>query len=145
VAHEGDFNEWETCERYDLIVSNPPFFTDSLLPPDMSRSLARHGSALTYTQLIERASRLLTSEGSLAIISPTDAQEAIVEAATFASLPVRNTVNVIPVEGAPAKRFLWLLSHREMPFSNESLTIARSDGSFTHEYINLTKAFYLKM
>lgn len=145
VAHEGDFNEWEPCERYDLIVSNPPFFTDNLLPPDMSRSLARHGSALTYAQLIERASRLLTDEGSLAIISPTDAQEAIVEAATFASLPVRSIVNVIPVEGAPAKRTLWLLSRREMPFIKESLTITHSDGTFTREYIDLTKAFYLKM
>ena len=81
----------------------------------------------------------------LALISPTEADNSIIKAATFASLPVRNITRVVPVEGAAAKRILWLLTRREMPYREENLTIAHRDGSFTSEYISLTKDFYLKM
>ena len=52
---------------------------------------------------------------------------------------------VIPVEGAAPKRTLWQLSRHETPYVEDSLTIAHNDGSFTNEYIALTRAFYLKM
>ena len=144
TATMADFNALPGSYPYDLIVSNPPYFTDSLLPPDMSRTLARHTRTLTYRQLIEGASRLLSAAGNLALITPTDAEGDIVEAATFASLPVRRLTHVIPVEGATPKRTLWLLSHRAMPYREDTLTIAHSDGSFTSDYIALTGAFYLK-
>ena len=140
-----DFNDLTDGDRYDLIVSNPPYFTDSLPSPDASRTLARHTCSLTYRQLIEGAARLLTGDGTLALISPTDAESDIIEAATFASLPVRSKTRVIPVEGAAPKRTLWLLSRRDTPYTENTLTIAHPDGSFTKEYIDLTKDFYLKM
>ena len=88
--------------------------------------------------------RLMTDDGTLALISPTDAEGDITEAATFASLPVRRLTRVIPVEGAIPKRTLWLLSRRSLPYRKDTLTIARGDGSFTSEYIALTGDFYLK-
>ena len=146
TAHEADFNHLKASEPFDLIVSNPPYFTDSLLPTDESRMLARHTRALTYGQLINGASRLLTRDGILAMISPTDAEADIIEAATFASLPVRVKTSVIPVEGAAPKRILWQLSRCEaLAFRENVLTIARHDGTFTREYIDLVGAFYLKM
>ena len=84
-------------------------------------------------------------KAALAFISPTDAESAIIEAAAFASLPIRRCTRVVPVEGAEAKRILWLLSRREMAYVEDTLTIAHVDGTFTQEYINLTGAFYLKM
>ena len=140
-----DFNKLESRERYDLIISNPPYFTDSLLPPDAARTLARHTATLSYRQLIEGAARRLTDDGTLALISPTEAEGIIIEAATFASLPVRNITRVVPVEGAAAKRILWLLSRRDIPYHDDTLTIAHRDGAFTSEYIALTGDFYLKM
>ena len=145
TAIEGDFNGLDTGQRYDLIVSNPPFFTNGVLPTGEARTTARHTGALTYRQLIDGAMRLTTDGGSLALISPTDAEGDIIEAATFASLPVRQRVHVIPVEGAAPKRTLWLLSRRDIPYTEGTITIARHDGTFTHEYIDLTGAFYLKM
>lgn len=145
TASVTDFNELSTDTPYDLIVSNPPYFTDSLLPPDKARTLARHTRSLTYAQLIDGAARLLTDNGALALISPTDSESVITQAATFASLPVRRLTRVIPVEGAHPRRTLWLLSRRAMPYREDTLTIAHSDGSFTSEYIALTGDFYLNL
>lgn len=145
TAIEGNFNDLNTAVGYDLIVSNPPYFTDSLLPPDEARTLARHSRSLTYRQLIDGAARLMSDEGTLALISPCDAEGEIIEASAFASLPVRRLTRVIPVEDAPAKRTLWLLSRREVPYLEDTLTIAHHDDTFTSEYVALTGAFYLKM
>ena len=125
TAIEGDFNGLDTGQRYDLIVSNPPFFTNGVLPTGEARTTARHTGALTYRQLIDGAMRLMTDGGSLALISPTDAEGDIIEAATFASLPVHQRVRVIPVEGAAPKRTLWLLSRRDTPYTEGTITIAR--------------------
>lgn len=146
TAMEGDFNDLQpSVECYDLIISNPPYFTNGVLPTGDARTTARHTGSLTYRQLIDGAARLLSDNGSLCIITPSDAEGDIVEAATFASLPVRRLTHVIPVEGAAPKRTLWLMSRREIPYREDTLTIAHSDGTFTSEYVTLTGAFYLKM
>ena len=146
TAHDCDFNELqEQAGRYDLIVSNPPYFIDSMLAASESRTMARHNQTLNYQQLIEKASRLLIDGGSLAFISPTEAESLVVEAATFASLPVRRVTRVMAKAGAPPKRLLWLLSRQEMAHATDSLTIADGNGHYTDEYVALTQAFYLKM
>ena len=145
TAIEGDFNELQPTAPYDLIVSNPPYFTNGVLPTGDARTQARHTGTLSYDQLIRGAVRLLSTDGTLAIITPTDAEGDIIQAATFAALPVRQLVRVIPVEGAAPKRTLWLLSRRAMTYREDSLTIAHRDGTFTSDYIALTSPFYLKM
>ncbi len=145
TAIECDFNTMAEGKTYDLIVSNPPYFTNGVLPTGDARTTARHTGTLNYHQLIEVAARLLSDDGSLAIITPIEAEGEIIQAATFASLPVREIMRVIPVEGAAPKRIMWLLSRCQIPYHEETLTIAHSDGSFTSEYVALTGAFYLKM
>jgi len=144
TAVEGNFNDMSTS-GFDVIVSNPPFFTNGVLPAGDARIAARHTQSLTYRQLIEGAARLLSSHGALALISPTDAEGEIIEAATFATLPVRQVTHVIPVDGALPKRTLWLLTPRDIAYHEDTVTIANRDGTFTQEYIELTGDFYLKM
>lgn len=145
TARLQDFNDMEPEGRYDLVVSNPPYFSNGILPDGDARTAARHTRSLTYSQLIEGAVRLLTDEGCLALISPADAEGDIVEAAAFVSLPVRRLIRVVPVEGAIPKRILWLLSRSPIPYCEDILTIAHADGTFCPEYKALTRPFYLKM
>lgn len=145
TAQQQDFNAIVADQRYDLVVSNPPFFTNGILPDGAARTTARHTLSLSYRQLIEGSERLLSDDGSLALISPTDAEREIIEAAAFSSLPLRRLTRVIPVDGAAPKRTLWLLSRRNIPYREDSLTITRADSTFTPEYTALTHPFYLKM
>ena len=145
TAMEQDFNDIDKVSCYDLIVSNPPYFTNGVLPTGNARTTARHTGHLTYRQLIEGASRLLNDDGSLALISPVDVERDIIEASTFASLEIRCQTYVIPVEGSGPKRILWLLSRQQVAFHQETLIIADRNGNFTRDYIALTGDFYLKL
>ena len=140
-----DYNRLGDGKRYDLVVSNPPYFSNGVLPTGDARVQARHTGSLTYRQLIDGAVRLLSDGGLLAFISPIEAEGEVLEASAFASLPVRRIARVIPVEGAEPKRTLWVLSRRDIPYREDVLTIAHGDGTFTREYIALTSAFYLRM
>ena len=145
TAIECDFNHMDREHCYDLIISNPPYFTNGVLPTGEARTTARHTGTLNYHQLIDGAARLLSDEGSLALITPTEAEGEVIQSSTFASLPVREIMRVIPVEGTAPKRILWLLSRRDIPYRDGTLTIAHGNGSFTSEYVALTGEFYLKM
>ena len=145
TAHLMDFNTASLQEGYDLIVSNPPYFTDSLLPPDAARSLARHTRTLTYRQLIDGAARLLSEHGTVAIITPVESESTVIEASTFASLHIQRLTRVVPVVGALPKRLLWQLTPGHTDHREDQLTIAHRDGTFTSDYIALTSPFYLKM
>jgi len=147
TAIEGDFNDMACSDDsgYDLVVSNPPYFTNGVLPSGEARITARHTAMLTYGQLIQGAARLLTPAGVLSIITPTEARHDVIEAAAFASMHTRRLTHVVAVEGAPPKRLLWQLSRLENGHTEDELTIAHRDGTFTDQYIALTGAFYLKM
>lgn len=143
-----DFNNFATHDgvgKYDLIVSNPPFFTNGILPPDASRMSARHTQNLSYGQLLKNASRLLSERGKMALITPFDNIKEIVEESVFNKLSIRKKVNIISVNGLPPKRVLWELVKFPSPMHESELVIEASPGVFSDEYVALCKDFYLKM
>lgn len=131
---------------YDLIVSNPPYFQNSLKNPDRSRATARHTDTLTYTELLAHSKRLLKSDGTLSLILPLEAETEILELAKTNKLTPIHITYVHAKEGKPAKRILismksTSLEYRELIISHfyiESATSPRSE-----EYKELTKDFYL--
>ncbi|MBD5343737.1 MAG: methyltransferase [Bacteroides sp.] len=130
--------------KYDMIISNPPFFTESLRSPSSGRAASRHEGEFGVEWLLKHASRLLDSEGSLAFIAPASRDEEIAFKIELSRLHIQRHCEVIPVAGRPSKRTLWQVSPTQggtPAFS--SLTIRNSDGSSTDEYISLTSEFYL--
>lgn len=140
-----DYNEH--CNlHFKRIVSNPPYFKDSLKCPDNQRSLARHSDTLSMQSLISTSANLLTPDGHLALILPFTQKEMLLQTAEKNGLfPIRIT-DVFSREDLPPKRILIELSKKKSEaIEINQLVIEISPLHFTPEYIQLTKDFYLKM
>lgn len=128
---------------YDLIVSNPPFFTDSLKAPEARRSDARHSDALTFEDMLREATSLLSPEGRLAVIYPAlEAERLSGEALSAGLFPIRSC-RVSTKAGKAPKRIMMEFSRQKKEPLTEELFIHEGDG-FSEAYIALTRDFYLK-
>lgn len=123
--------------QYDAIVSNPPFFIDSLNAPDAQRNTARHAETLTYAELMEAAWRLLKDDGELSIVVPFDYRQRMEDEATFRGFFPSRVCAVKTVERKPAKRYL--LAFRKYPCQCVKETMTIGD----EQYRQLTGDFYL--
>lgn len=129
---------------FDVIVSNPPYFVDSLLSPDARRTMARHTTEITFAELARTAERLLTAQGRLALILPPEQME---QFASETRLAMVRRCDVHSVPNGPVKRVMAEFARTAdgQPMLTEELTIDTGvRGEFTEEYRALTKEFYLK-
>jgi tRNA1Val (adenine37-N6)-methyltransferase len=142
-----DFNELAqyTDARYDLIVSNPPYFKRSLLSPDEKRNAARHANELTHEDLISGSIRLLAKQGRLAVVLPYVEGNVFIALAAKAGLYCIRKLNVSTKKGKPVKRLLLELSQEKKALDEQNLYIENNLlNSYTDEYKELTKDFYLR-
>lgn len=130
--------------HYDLIVSNPPYFTASLQPVDAKRNIARHNDCLPHNCLLAGSARLLAPAGVLAIVlPPADAMRLIDKAAEY-DLFVKRTLHVQSLPAKPVYRIHVELSKKEYSRDDQVLCIEKTDRSGTTDaYKQLTKDFYL--
>ncbi len=133
----------ESEVKYDLIVSNPPYFQNSLKSPNQSRNYARHNDSLSFYEIISDGASLLTDFGRIALIVPHEFKQSLLEHAASVGLFVHRFTNVFPLSHKPAKRLLIELGKEEIKYAEDNLTIELSRHQYTDEFISLTKAFYL--
>ncbi len=146
VVEQHDLNLYGTDGRFDLIVSNPPYFNDSLKCPDAQRSAARHTDGLTFHTLIERAVALLAKDGRFAVIIPTDGMSLFLEIASGHGLHLRRRTLVRTKPGAIPKRVLLSFGlSSEIATVEDELVIELERHVYSEEYIALTREFYLRM
>ena len=136
----------EPEDEYDLIVSNPPFYTDDFKSATEQRDLARFADAMPFEDLIEAADLLLSENGIFSVIIPFKEEETFLAlAAAYELYPTKIT----RVKGTPTteiKRSLLAFSRNEnLDFPIDELIIETARHIYTAEYIKLTKEFYLKM
>lgn len=131
---------------YNLIVSNPPYFTDSLKCPDTKRTLARHTDTLPLPDLLRDSRALLTPQGRLALILPYNQREYLLACCREASFFVSRETAVLPTPGACPKRLLIELSlvPPVVPLSSQ-LTIEIERYRYTPEFSELVRTFYLHL
>ena len=123
--------------QYDAVVSNPPFFIDSLNAPDTQRNTARHAETLTYAELMEAAWRLLKDDGELSVVVPFDYRQRMEDEATFRGFFPSRVCAVKTVERKPAKRYLLAFRKHPCQCVKETMTIG------DEQYRQLTGDFYL--
>ncbi len=146
-VHCQSFQEFvaEIENKYDLIVSNPPFFSNGVKAPDETRAQARHADALPLDVLISGAAKLLNENGQIALILPTEQLQEIENLAKINGLFLSRLCRVKPNQVKPDFRILVELANEPVVCQEENLMIEfEKHHDYTPEYLELTKDFYLK-
>lgn len=141
--------EFVSPQPFDLILSNPPFFVDSLTCPDIRRTTARHAVSLSFDELCKAAERLLAVEGRFAIVLPMTESERFLKVSTDRFVLIRRTeVRTTPrrVPKRVLMEFVRVNSCRSdvRPVCSELVIGTGTHEEYTPEYQALTRDFYLK-
>lgn len=130
--------------EYDCIVSNPPYFIDSLKCPDKQRTMARHTDTLPLDQLIHDSKRLLSPSGCLCLVLPFDQRDALLRLVREEGLHLQKETDVYPTPASQPKRLLVQVGRQACEYPQmSSLVIEKERHHYTDEFIALAKEYYL--
>ena len=132
-------------ETYDLIVSNPPFYTEDYITKNSSRNKARFTLSLTFKELIGGISKILSKSGFFSTIIPFKEESTFICLAEQHSLHLNKICRVQGNKNSEIKRSLMTFSFNKVKISETNLIIENSRHKYTKEYEELTNNFYLKM
>lgn len=136
----------EPEDEYDIIISNPPFYSEDYKTNDSQRDLARFQDAMPFEELIEAADLLLSENGIFAVIIPFKEEERFIDLCAEVELfPIKIT-RVKGSHTTPIIRSLLAFKRYELSvLTANELIIEINRHEYTDDYINLTKDFYVKM
>lgn len=142
---QGDINEFQANTVFDLIVSNPPFFNDSLKSDNSQRMTARHTDGLSFDSLCAKAASLLSEKGRFCVVLPTTELSRFENAADNANLKITKKLWVFTGKKKAAKRVLLCLAHNDelQTLVEEDLIIHAESGEYSTAYKKLCRDFYL--
>ena len=154
-AYCSSLQEWQIVNRkspnrqlYDLVVSNPPYFRNSLKNPDEGRKTARHTDTLSYEDNIRQSARLLKEGGQLAVILPAEEEEEVRSLAARYSLYCTRITRVYSKASKPARRVLLCFAKLKiedlrLKVEEDPLILEDEKGGRSLPYQELCKEFYL--
>jgi len=141
-----EFVEEMQEEKYDLIVSNPPFFTNnSASEITTSRETARLQASLPFEELLHGVSQLLSENGILSIVIPKEEETTVVEIAAANNLYPNKITEVKGTKTAKVKRSLITFQFLQKEIKRDLLILEESRHNYTPEYKKMVENFYLKL
>jgi tRNA1Val (adenine37-N6)-methyltransferase len=132
-------------EKFDLIICNPPFYSEDYKSKDTSRNLARFSDAMPLEHIVFAVINFLSDTGKFAIIVPYKEEQEVIEEVSLIDLHPNRILRVKGNENSIIKRSLIEFSSNTQRPEISELVIETSRHNYTEDYINLTKDFYLKM
>lgn len=132
-------------ETYDLIVTNPPFYTDNFQTKDKARNKARFTSSLSFEDLVNGVSKILSDNGKFAVVIPFKEEKEFIKLSNTNGLFLNRKCEVQGNPKSEIKRVLLEFSFHQSKIKKEHLVIEIERHQYTEAYISLTKDFYIKM
>jgi tRNA1Val (adenine37-N6)-methyltransferase len=141
-----DFQYFVPTVKYDLIVSNPPFFVNSLKNPDVNRTMARHAQEDFFEILFSKTHAWLTDSGTFQLIWPLTIKDFSVEKGYLSKWSIQKESYIHSFEDSEAIRVISVLSKQKDEASiAEEFVIYKEKGRYTTEYLDLLKPFFLNL
>lgn len=139
--------KYNTVQKFDVIVSNPPFFENSLRSDSRNRNNARHTDSLHYRDILEFAENNLTDKGIVSMILPVENAEKCIEEASSFGMSLKRKTWVKPVPHKPAHRIVFELTKETLDevIENELIVETGKRHDYTADYVALTNTFYIIM
>lgn len=141
-----DVNEFFSLEKYDCIVSNPPFFNEQTTAPEAARRKARStAEGLTHLALLNCVRRLLKREGKFSTIVPYPTAQRLISMASDRGMQLTRRTDITTRPGIPPKRSLleFTMTSEPVNVQTDNLPLCTDTGKRTEEYAFLTRDFYL--
>lgn len=135
-----DFKTFETNEKFDLIVSNPPYFEESNSVKD---KIARQTVELNFKQLISKASGLLSENGIFSVIIPVEIGDDFLKMCTEHHLFLNKKIDIKGIEDSKTKRLILEFSLNENEVQEVDFVIEKSPRKYSDQYLELTKEFHI--
>ena len=135
-----DLKTFETEKKFDLIVSNPPYFEESGSDKD---KIARQTIELNFQQLISASAKLLSDHGVLSVIIPAEAGRIFVETASENHLFLNRKVNIKGIENSKTRRLVLEFSFVKEVIEESDFIIEKSPRQYSDQYLELTKEFHV--
>lgn len=132
-------------KRYDLIISNPPFFAGKQKSPDSKINLARHDEGITIEAIIELSARLLSATGKISILLPPFETEALKRTSAQFLLSITDQLHIFDSEQKPEKATVSILSKKRTNLRSTKLIIKKNESEYSEEFIALLKDYYLNL
>ena len=140
------FKQNDNYSFYDLIISNPPFFINDMLPAEEHRKQARHANTLTYYDLITGATKLLNNGGKLAVVLPYLESRFFIKEAEKQGFSVKRKLIIFPKPCKEPNRInIELTLHSINNPVIEKFVIRDENGKFSSQYKNLLELYYLNI
>lgn len=132
------------ARRFDLIVSNPPFYDTTLTSPDPLRTAARHTGGLTHEELLLLSAGLLSDTGVFSLIVPSESEKSILRLAERSRLHLLRLTRVYTRASSGPRRILASFGRYQIPHPVEdTLMLTDAEGARSPEHKALTQDFYL--
>ena len=135
-----DFNEFEPFEKFDLIISNPPYFEENQSEKDV---LARQKITLNFQQLIAKSTSLLSENGWFTVILPSDFFSEFHELAEKEKFFLAKKTNIFGIENGKLKRHILEFSKNQETISSSDFYIEKSPRKYSDHYLEVTKDFHV--
>lgn len=142
--HNTSIQDFKPNKTYDLIVSNPPFFINSYLPPDADRTKARHTSDLPFEDIIQKTKSLLKATGRLSIVLPPNEATKFTELASGHNLKLQRQLSFQSRKHKPVERLLLEFGFENFTTERTELLLYQQNDEWTESYRGLMKDFLLK-
>ena len=143
TLHHTPIGRFSAGTKYDLVISNPPFYEDQLRSPDGKKNIAMHTAMLSFEELISAVKYNLSDNGFAAILIPFERSATLEKLAAQKGLLIAEKLNVSHSPTHAFFRSFLLFSFTKVPSIETGMTIKDSTGGYSMEFVSLLKDYYM--